>query len=521
MKIIILAAGRGSRMHTGQIHKGLLPFRGKAVISHTIDQFPDHEFVIAVHHLKDQVVDYIRLAHPNAKVTYVDVGSIDTASAGPGFSLMCALDVAREESLVVTSDTYFKLPPATSFNCDWIGVADIVPAEAVSYCNVRVAGGAITELYDKVINPRATHMWTGLMYIFHWKSALANLRARLPFETEMQCSDSWLGMQLYPVGHEWIDLGTKSRYIAALEADGYDYSKPTECTYVLEDRVIKFFADPQRKKIRSIRQASELSHVTPTEIQDASQHFVAYEKAPGKTFYEAGTPELFNSFLKWMRQNVWVTNDYSQIKEDALKFYGHKTGERVRKYLEAEPHKDFDSVNGVKIVKTWEQILASVNWGEFVKDTKCVAFHGDLNFDNIIVNEGTFTLIDWRDTFGNCPCGGDIYYEYAKLLSGITFDFDLVKKGDFRVIDSHGNAVITFARRTVNDQYEDILMRDAVEHGLDWDKIDFLRWMILAGMSGLHKAPYSTALFYYSLGQANLSLFMNYAFLIQDSSSAA
>lgn len=516
MKIIILAAGRGSRMHTDQIHKGLLPFRGKAVISHTIDQFPDHEFVIAVHHLKDQVMDYMRLAHPNVKVTYVDVGSIDTPCAGPGFSLMQALDVAREESLVVTCDTYFKLPPATPYFCNWIGVADIIPAEAVSYCNVRVEDGGVKELYDKVINPRATHMWTGLMYIHHWKVALQNLYSRLPHEMEMQCSDAWLGMDLIPVGHEWIDLGTKSRYINALEADGYDYSKPHECTYVLEDRVIKFFSNQDRKKTRSLRQASELSGVTPKEIVDASKHFAAYEKAPGKTFYEVGTPELFKSFLSWMRANVWKPIDYSQIQEDALRFYWHKTDERVRDYLKSEPHLDFDKVNGVPIKYGWDKMIRMVNWGEFVKDSRCVGFHGDLNFDNIIVNEGAFTLIDWRDTFGGCAIGGDLYYEYAKLLSGITFDFDLIKKGDFRIIDSHGNAVITFARRTVNDQYEDILMRDAVEQGLDWEKIDFLRWMILAGMSGLHKAPYSTALFYYSLGQANLSLHMNYAFLNQD-----
>lgn len=516
MKIIILAAGRGSRMHTDQIHKGLLPFRGKAVISHTIDQFPNHEFVIAVHHLKDQVQDYIRLAHPEIKVTYVDVGSIETPSAGPGFSLMRALDVAREPSLVVTCDTYFELSPATPFHCDWLGVADVIPSEAVSYCNVKVEQGVVTGVYDKRLHDEMTHTWTGLMFIHSWKQALVNLQSRIPFETEIQCSDAWSGLTLNAVGHAWIDVGTKSRYIKALEADGYDYSKPHECTYVLKDRVIKFFANSDRKKHRSIRQTTELFDVTPREIADPSKQFAAYEKAPGKTFYEVGTPELFKSFLNWMRANVWKPSDYSQIKEDALRFYWHKTDERVRDYLKAEPHLDFDKVNGTPIRYGWDKMIRMVNWGEFVKDTRCVGFHGDLNFDNIIVNDGKFTLIDWRDTFGSCPLGGDIYYEYAKLLSGITFDFDLVKKGDFRVIDSHGNAVISFSRRTINDQYEDILMYDAIQHGLDWDKIDFLRWMILVGMAGLHKAPYSTALYYYSLGQVNMCLDRNYSFLNKD-----
>ena len=63
---VILAAGKGTRM--GQVdnnlNKALLPIKNKAVISHIIDFFPtDSEFVVAVGHKSQQVIDYLAAAH--------------------------------------------------------------------------------------------------------------------------------------------------------------------------------------------------------------------------------------------------------------------------------------------------------------------------------------------------------------------------------------------------------------------------------------------------------------------------
>ena len=70
MKVSILAAGKGTRM--GQVdnnlNKALLPIKNKAVISHIIDFFPtDSEFVVAVGHKSQQVIDYLTAAHSEKK----------------------------------------------------------------------------------------------------------------------------------------------------------------------------------------------------------------------------------------------------------------------------------------------------------------------------------------------------------------------------------------------------------------------------------------------------------------------
>lgn len=82
-KVCILAAGAGTRMgeSSNHINKAVLPVNGKAVISHIIEKFPNEvEIVIAVGHKKETVIDYLMLAYPERKFTFVEVDKI----VGPG-----------------------------------------------------------------------------------------------------------------------------------------------------------------------------------------------------------------------------------------------------------------------------------------------------------------------------------------------------------------------------------------------------------------------------------------------------
>ena len=75
MKICILTAGKGTRMGVSskQINKALLPIDHKAVISHIIEKFSiDDVFVIALGYKGDQVINYLKSAHPKNKFEFVD-----------------------------------------------------------------------------------------------------------------------------------------------------------------------------------------------------------------------------------------------------------------------------------------------------------------------------------------------------------------------------------------------------------------------------------------------------------------
>ncbi|MGZ3691444.1 MAG: nucleotidyltransferase family protein, partial [Pseudobdellovibrio sp.] len=154
-KVCILTAGHGLRLgdYTKFLNKALIPLKGKAVISHIIEKFPaDSEFVIAVGHKREQVVDYLKLAHPNQKISIVNVDNYAGNGAGPGTSLLACREATNELPFYfVTCDTLWtddvtKLP----VNQSWWATAAIPEEETPSYCNALIKNGLVIGYRDKI-----------------------------------------------------------------------------------------------------------------------------------------------------------------------------------------------------------------------------------------------------------------------------------------------------------------------------------------------------------------------------------
>ena len=71
--VVLLTAGLGTRMgrYAELTNKSLLPVKGKAIISHIIDQYPrtHTRFIVALGHKADLVQSYLNWAHPDRKST--------------------------------------------------------------------------------------------------------------------------------------------------------------------------------------------------------------------------------------------------------------------------------------------------------------------------------------------------------------------------------------------------------------------------------------------------------------------
>ena len=107
-KVCILAAGVGSRMGklSQHINKAILPINSKAVISHIIEKFDkDIEFVVAVGHKKETVVEYIQLAHSDRKVNFVEVDKYFGPGTGPGYSLSACKELLQTPFIFFAADT--------------------------------------------------------------------------------------------------------------------------------------------------------------------------------------------------------------------------------------------------------------------------------------------------------------------------------------------------------------------------------------------------------------------------------
>ena len=72
------------------LNKSILPTNDGAIISEIINYFGKKtKFVIAVGYKKDQVKDYLKIAHQNIKknITFVNIDNFDQNFSGPGYSL--------------------------------------------------------------------------------------------------------------------------------------------------------------------------------------------------------------------------------------------------------------------------------------------------------------------------------------------------------------------------------------------------------------------------------------------------
>ena len=149
-KVCILAAGVGSRLGdlSKHVNKALLPVDFKATISHIIEKFsPEREIVVAVGHNKEALMDYLRLAHPSQRFTFVDIDNFQGPGTGPGHSLLQCQPHLACPFVFFTADTLVveDVPPPTE---NWFGIAPVKDPER--YCSVKIKSNLVSQLDDKV-----------------------------------------------------------------------------------------------------------------------------------------------------------------------------------------------------------------------------------------------------------------------------------------------------------------------------------------------------------------------------------
>src|SRR3989338_81750 len=151
-KVCILAAGAGIRMGelSNNINKAILHVNFKAVISHIVEKFPaDVEFVIAVGHKKESVQDYLAVAHPDRKFTFVEIDKYIGPGTGPGYSLLSCKNYLHCPFIFFAADT-LVLEDIPEPNQNWFGIAPVKETE--KYCTVKIKNNLIYQLDDKVKN---------------------------------------------------------------------------------------------------------------------------------------------------------------------------------------------------------------------------------------------------------------------------------------------------------------------------------------------------------------------------------
>ena len=492
--VILPTAGFGTRMgdYTRNLNKGLLPYKEKPVISHIIDQFPlDTHFIIPVGYLADQIKDFCNVAYSNKNITFVDV-DYKSKSAGTGYTLLQCKNYITSPFWYIPCDTFFDQPIITDTpNYDCYYVKDIPQKDSWLYTMFNTTNNIIQEIKFKQHVPAGWKAFTGLMYIKEWKNFFKNLNKlnNNEFIELIQPGSKFKELD------SWIDFGNPISYKTAVsKSQKFNFSKDNEITYICNNRVVKWWLDktiPEKKM-----QKTQINpEVFPNNCV-VSGNFMAYDFFSGETLYKFNNPAIFKILLTWLENKVWNRSNY-ELDQAALEFYKDKTLSRVKLFLDKHPKlQNVTHINGLK-VKPYSEYLKNIDWNNLAINNLSGFIHGDLQFDNIIINStGEFCLIDWRHEFANVVDYGDIYYDLSKMAAGFIINYASIKQHNFD-IEIQGTEVTLSVPNIDNiDIYQTILKEFIISKGWDYKKVQQLIPIIFWNMSPLHTAPFDTFLWY-------------------------
>ena len=92
-KVLLTASGIGSRLGelTGFTNKSLVTIGNKPALARIVEQYPeDIEFVVTLGYFGDHVKQFLEIAYPSRKFTFVNVKNYDGEGSSLGWSQLCA-----------------------------------------------------------------------------------------------------------------------------------------------------------------------------------------------------------------------------------------------------------------------------------------------------------------------------------------------------------------------------------------------------------------------------------------------
>ena len=517
-KVCILAAGAGKRMLdlSKNFNKALLPINYKASISHIIEKFPKEiEIIVAVGHEKEKVSQYLTCAHQDRKIKIVEIDKISGKGSGPGYSLLACKNFLKCPFIFFSVDTIvMETIPLPEKN--WMGVAPI--KNPSNYCSVSIRDNLIDKLHDK-IKSNDKNAFIGLAGIKDYEIFFKALEKNDTLvQNEKQVSNGFealINQKLYSIFFTWHDIGNIEGYKKTKEKfsnikEEFNFEKKNEYLYFVEDKVIKYFSDKDIIKKRFLR-AKSLTGLCPV-INLKTDFFYSYEKVNGNILYDQKNPTIVSKLLSWLDKNLWIKKTLEKSKNDDFKieckkFYFDKTKNRLNTYYEKYSLKDVSQkINGKKI-DTTSNLMSKIDW-EWMSDGIPSQFHGDLQFENILISKNdNFTLIDWRQDFSGNLDHGDMYYDLAKLNGGINVSYKNIKQNLFSYKKVNNDITISSVSDPFLEESKKIFDEYLNQKKLDIKKIEILTGLIFLNMAAMHHEPFDH--FIYNLGRVKINKWIN------------
>lgn len=509
---VILASGKGLRLgdYTKNINKALLPINGKAIISHIIEKIPKHvDIIITIGYKGELIKEYCEAAHSDRNIVFVNVENYDKKGNGPGASLLKCKNLLQKPFYFITADCIIDNDTLPYIDGDWIGVSYTETPDIYSTAKIDDNWNVI-DFKNKSKNG-FNYAYIGLSAIYNydifWKALENNIDDGEVVNVYMDKNYKVKAKNI-----SWSDTGTIENYRCTkeyLESNYYELPKNDEYLYNINNKIVKLFVDEKICQDR-IKRSEYLKKYIP-EITYRGNNTYAYNFVEGDTLYKNN----FNIYIKFLGflENFWKIENID-ISKDAKIFYHDKTYVRLNKLLEKYPNLDKmeNIIDGVQY-KSLDFYLNKIDWNLLENCLPSKAFHGDLQFDNIIYNYTDFKLIDWRQSFGDSIEYGDIYYDLAKLYGGLLISYYDIKQNNYSFYDVEfdtlwdSSAKYTFIPKHIELKYKpsnslidfkEYYEKWIIENNFDLNKVKILTFIIYLNMIPLHEKPFDLFLFYFA-----------------------
>lgn len=513
-KVILTTSGIGNRLAdlTKYTNKSLVRIGKKPGISYIIESYPeDVEFVITLGYFGSHVKQFLSLAYPERKFTFITVDKYE----GQGSSLLYSLLKAKNELqcpfIFHACDSVIQNEIVSPPDKNWLG--GYKKTNTSHYRTYNVNNGLVIKLNDKG-EISYDFEYIGICGINNYSKFwnLADIIYKEQSENN-SLSDCHIIQKMLidnefesKIFNGWLDIGNTSFLQQARENiyDKFDIlDKLDESIFIFDKFVIKFFYDANMAKNRVNRMAY-LNNLTPKLIS-YTDNFYKYEYAEGELFSESVNINKFTSFLQWSKDKLWTENktiDQNIFKEICYNFYFGKTKNRIEKFLKSNNISDEEQyINGI-LIKSVDNLLNEIDF-KWLCDVSSYNFHGDFILDNVIERDGNFILLDWRQDFGGLTECGDLNYDLAKLNHNLFINHDIINKNLFNIeIDPDGNVKCGILCKSMLIECKTVFDKFINENKLNKNRINILTSLIWLNMSPLHHYPFNQFLFYF--GKYNL-----------------
>lgn len=500
-RVLITTSGIGSRLGelTDFTNKSLVRITDKPSISHIIEHYPDNtSFVITLGHFGQQVRDFLELAYPDKKFTFVTVDDFEGPSSSLGYSILQSKEELQCPFIFHASDTVLTKKD-TIPNLDFNWCAGAYKSETSQYRTLRVADGVVDTINEKGAT-NFDYPYIGLCGIKDYKlfwDTLGDLK-NIHTLSDVHVINEMLKTVEFKFHkiNKWLDVGnvselnnTRKEFSSTTEI----LDKKKESIYFFKDFVIKFFSDATISKNR-VERAHVLRGLVP-EIIDSRNNFYKYNRVPGKLFSESVNVNTFSSFLDWTKINLWKRRDVENFNTLCFDFYINKTRNRINSYLDGK--RDVAKVINGELIPPVKTLLSEID-DKWLCDGIPSQIHGDFILDNILETKNGFCLLDWRQDFAGNLVVGDLYYDLAKLNHNLMINHAIVNAGHFNL--SNNNCDILY--RSTLIECREVLYDFIKQNSFDLRKVKLLSAIIWINMAPLHEYPFNKFLF--NFGKYNL-----------------